>query len=73
MGIGLSAIGGTIVAEAYFMPTVLTKIAGYLIVAGTVASVISQTVINDNNDDDYPPPDGMMMGPGPNPLLDINQ
>ncbi|WGF92193.1 hypothetical protein [Aequorivita marisscotiae] len=72
IGIGLSAIGGAIVAEAYFLPSVLTKIAGYLIVAGTVASVVSQTVINDKNDDDYPPPDGMA-APGPNPLLDVNR
>ncbi|WGF92200.1 hypothetical protein [Aequorivita marisscotiae] len=70
----MTAIGGAIAAEAYFLPNSLTRIAGYLIVAGTVASVVSQAVINDGNDDDdeYPPFNGFST-PGPNPLLDVNQ
>ncbi|MCG2419766.1 hypothetical protein K8089_12095 [Aequorivita sp. F47161] len=71
IGIGLTAIGGAIIANAIYLPSILIKIAGYFIVAGTVASVVSQTVINDTDDDD-PPPD-YMMPPGPNPLLDVNR
>jgi hypothetical protein len=70
IGIGLTAIGGAIVSEAVLLPDLVTKIAGYLVVAGTVTSVVSQTVIK--NDDDDPPLDGMA-APGPNPLLDVNQ
>tara|TARA_R100000353_G_scaffold175198_2_gene144922 strand:- start:21468 stop:21725 length:258 start_codon:yes stop_codon:yes gene_type:complete len=71
-GIGLTAIGGAIVGNVLYMPLLLTKIAGYLIVAGTVASVVSQTVINGEDDNDYPPSD-CMLDPGSNPLLDINR
>ncbi|MCZ4319914.1 hypothetical protein O4H26_13045 [Aequorivita viscosa] len=72
IGIGLTAIGGAIIANAIYLPSVLTKIAGYFIVAGTVSSVVSQTVINDEDDDDAPPPD-YLTPPGPNPLLDVNR
>lgn len=72
IGLVLTAIGGAIVAGPNVLPAVLMEIAGYLIVAGTVASVVSQAVINDGQDDDYPPPSGMGV-PGANPLLDVNR
>ena len=80
IGIGLSAIGGAIVTLPVILPVAVTTIAGYLIVAGTVASVVSQTVINDKNEnednddtDDPPIMSGRIITLRRNPLLDTNQ
>lgn len=77
IGLGLTAIGGSVITVPIMLPLVLTKIAGYLIVAGTVASVVSQTVINDSDeDDDYNDPTDLMGGAiafDSNPLLDPNR
>ncbi len=77
IGLGLTAIGGAVVTLPVMLPIVLTNIAGYLIVAGTVASVVSQTVINDGNEhDDYDDPTDLSGGVipyEPNPLLDPNR
>lgn len=76
IGIGLTAIGGAIVTLPVLMPAVLSTIAGYLIVAGTVASVVSQTAINDgkdNEDDGSLPTDGNVIPLWKNPLLDPNR
>ncbi|MDP2687036.1 MAG: hypothetical protein Q8O62_07430 [Aequorivita sp.] len=75
IGIGLTAIGGTVITLHTIMPAIFTTVAGYLIVAGTVASVISQTVINDRNengDDDTPSMQGRVIPIG-NPLLNLNR
>lgn len=72
IGLGLTAIGGAILAGPIALPVLLLQIAEYLIVAGTVASVVSQTVINDGADDDNPPPEGQIV-PEPNPLLNTNR
>lgn len=52
MGIAFTTIGGAVIGLPGLMPPMLTTLAGYLIVAGTVASVVAQTVINDQNDSD---------------------
>ncbi|WP_310993609.1 hypothetical protein [Aequorivita marina] len=72
IGLGMTAIGGTMIAEPILLPSIVIALAEYLIVAGAVASLVSQAVINDGYDDDYPPPSGME-APGPNPLLDVNR
>lgn len=52
IGICFTAIGGAIVTSPVLLPQILVTIGGYLIVAGTVASVVSQTVIADRSEDD---------------------
>ena len=48
IGLILTAIAGGLAAAPIALPAILIKIAGYLAVAGTVASVVSQaTVINE--------------------------
>ena len=42
VGLVLAAIGGTILAAPVALPVVVTSIGGYLIVAGGVASAVSQ-------------------------------
>ena len=44
VGLGLAAAGGVIVAAPIAIPTIIVTIGGYLIVAGSVATAISQTV-----------------------------
>ncbi|WP_310559173.1 hypothetical protein [Flavobacterium sp.] len=50
VGLVLAAIGGTILAAPIALPVVLTSVGGYLVVAGGVASAVSQlTVKEDEN------------------------
>lgn len=50
IGLSVAAIGTSIIAAPVALPAVLVKIAGYLTVAGTVMSGMSQvTVKNERN------------------------
>lgn len=42
IGLAVAAIGGSILAAPVALPVVLVKIAGYLTVAGGIASAVSQ-------------------------------
>ena len=45
IGLMLATVSAAIVAAPVAVPAVLIKIAGYLAVAGTVASTVSQTAV----------------------------
>jgi hypothetical protein len=45
IGLILAAVSGTLVAAPIALPAVVIQIAGYLAVASSVASAISQTVV----------------------------
>lgn len=45
VGLCLAAAGGAILASPIALPLALTAAAGYLIVAGSVATAVSQTAI----------------------------
>ena len=48
IGLGLAAVGGTILAAPIALPVVITSIGGYLAVAGSVVSAVSQvTTLNE--------------------------
>ena len=48
IGLGLAAVGGTILATPIALPGVVTSIGGYLAVAGSVVSAVSQvTTLNE--------------------------
>ena len=50
IGMGLAAIGGIIITSPIALPVVLGTIGGYLAVAGSVLSVVSQfTTINEDS------------------------
>jgi hypothetical protein len=44
IGLGLAAAGGVLVAAPIAIPTLVVTIGGYLIVAGSVATAVSQVV-----------------------------
>jgi hypothetical protein len=44
-GLTIAAVGTTVLAAPVALPAVVLKVAGYLAVAGTVASGISQTAV----------------------------
>ena len=49
VGLVLAAIGGTLLAAPIALPVVVFLVGGYLVVAGGVASAVSQlTTIGDN-------------------------
>ena len=49
IGLVLAAIGGTILAAPVTLPVIVTSVGGYLVVAGGVASVVSQlTTVKDH-------------------------
>ena len=48
IGLGLAAVGGTILAAPIALPVVITSIGSYLAVAGSVVSAVSQvTTLNE--------------------------
>lgn len=48
VGLVLAAVGGTILAAPIALPVAVTTIGGYLIVAGGVASAVSQLTTEKN-------------------------
>ncbi len=44
VGLGLAAAGGVIIASPIAVPAIVVTIGGYLIVAGSVATAVSQAV-----------------------------
>lgn len=49
IGLVLAAVGGTILAAPVALPALVTSVGGYLVVAGGVASAVSQlTTIKDH-------------------------
>ena len=55
IGIALAAIGSAIFATPITLPAVVLTIAGYLTVAGTVVTTVSQAVVADNDDEQLEP------------------
>ena len=47
IGLGLVAAGGAIIASPVVLPTAIVSLASYLIVAGSVASAVAQSVTAD--------------------------
>lgn len=45
IGLGLVAAGGVLVTAPVAIPAVIVTIGGYLIVAGSVATAVAQTVV----------------------------
>ena len=50
IGLGLAAAGGVIIASPIAIPTIIITIGGYLIVAGSLATAISQAVTTSEGD-----------------------
>ena len=48
IGLTLAAVSTAIIASPVALPAILVKVAGYLAVAGTVASTVSQTAITND-------------------------
>jgi ABC-type xylose transport system permease subunit len=47
VGLTLAAIGGVLVASPVAIPAAIVTIGGYLIVAGSVATAVSQVAVSD--------------------------
>ncbi len=52
IGIALAAIGSAIFAAPFSLPAIVLTIAGYLTVAGTVVTTVSQAVVADHEKDE---------------------
>lgn len=46
IGIALASVGGTIIAAPVALPVGLVSPAGYLVLSGSIISVVSQTAVN---------------------------
>lgn len=51
IGIALATAGGAIIAAPVTMPAIMVTVATYMTVAGTVATAVSQAVVNDVSDE----------------------
>ncbi len=49
VGLGLVAVGGTILTAPVALPVIVTSVAGYLAVAGGVISAVSQLTTEKND------------------------
>ena len=49
IGLALAAIGAAIMASPIVLPTIVVTVAGYLAVAGTVLSAVSQVTVPEDN------------------------
>lgn len=49
VGLGLVAVGGTILTAPVALPVIVTSVAGYLTVAGGVISAVSQLTTEKND------------------------
>lgn len=47
VGLGLATAGGTLLAAPIAMPMWIVSVATYFVVAGTVATAVSQAVVQD--------------------------
>ena len=47
LGLGLATAGGTLLAAPVAMPVWIVTVATYFVVAGTVATAVSQAVVQD--------------------------
>ena len=45
IGITLASIGGTIIAAPVALPVGLVSVAGYLVLGGSIISIVSQTAV----------------------------
>lgn len=45
IGITLASIGGTIIATPVALPVGLVSVAGYLVLGGSIISIVSQTAV----------------------------
>ena len=45
IGIALASVGGTIIASPVALPVGLVSAAGYLVLGGSIISVVSQTAV----------------------------
>ena len=45
LGLAVAAVGTAVATAPIALPAILVKAAGYLVVAGTVASTVSQTAV----------------------------
>ncbi len=48
VGLGLIAVGGVLVSSTITLPVIAITIGQYLIVAGSVASAVAQTTVENN-------------------------
>ena len=46
VGIALASVGGIIIASPIALPVGLVSAAGYLVLGGSIISVVSQTAVN---------------------------
>lgn len=52
IGLSLAAVAGTLIAAPVALPAAVITIAGYIAVAGTVVTAVSQTaVVNDDKEE----------------------
>ena len=52
IGLALAAASGALLAAPVALPAAVVTLAGYLTVAGSVATAVSQTAIEDDYDED---------------------
>lgn len=63
IGLGVASVGGALLASPISLPGFLITLSNLMVVSGTVATIVSKTVLNDGGDDEDPPtaPEGLVI------------
>lgn len=54
IGMGMASLGGALLAAPITLPGFLVTVSHFLVVSGTVAAILSKTVLSEGDDDDPP-------------------
>lgn len=54
IGLGMASVGGALLAAPITLPGFLITVSNFLVVSGTVATILSKTVLSEGDDDDPP-------------------
>lgn len=55
VGIALASVGGVIIASPVALPVGLVSVAGYLVLGGSIISVVSQTAVKSEEEPEINP------------------
>lgn len=63
IGLGVASVGGALLASPISLPGFIITLSNFMVVSGTVATIVSKSVLNDGGDDEDPPiaPEGLVI------------
>lgn len=64
IGIGLTSVGGALLAAPIVLPGFLITVSNFMVITGTIATVLSRSVLTDDHDEEPPAAAGGVISDG---------